>query len=73
MIKVLKLPPKEGKSATLFKFNGARILNADLIINGTKKKWTLGNYLLMLKKSANNIKMGIGYVPSDNLDHQVST
>ena len=72
MLKVLKLSGEEGKCPAIFKLNGARILDNDLIVNENKRQWTLGNYLLILKKSANNIKMGIGYVSTGNLDHQVS-
>ena len=38
-----------GTGLSLFKMNGARILNRTVTVKGNKKPWTLGNYLLMMK------------------------
>ena len=62
--KALQLPCQEGKSLALFKTNGARILNSH-------KPWSLGNYLLMLKKGASNIKIGVAFVDDDHIACQV--
>jgi len=51
-----------GKEISLFKMNGARILNETIAVDKNEKPWTLGNYLRMLKKSAATVKIGVGYV-----------
>lgn len=51
-----------GTGLSLFKMNGARILNRVVTVKGNKKPWTLGNYLLMMKKSPASVKIGVGYV-----------
>jgi len=48
-------------SLALFKLNGALILDEEVTINGKTRPWTLGNYLLLMKKSPANIKLGVGY------------
>lgn len=57
------------KTLALFKLNGARVLDKEVTVKGKIKPWTLGNYLLLLKKSPYNIKMGVGYI----MDAQSST
>ena len=42
----------EGKILSLFKLNGARVLNECVTVKGKVKPWTLGNYLLLMKKSS---------------------
>ena len=42
---------------SLFKMNGARIVNDGVTVRGKKKPWTIGNYLLMMKKSASSVKI----------------
>ena len=59
------LTEKKNKLLSLFKLNGARVLDEEVTVKGKPKPWTLGNYLLLMKKSPNNIKMGIGYVDCD--------
>lgn len=55
------------KVLSLFKLNGARILNEPITINGKVKPWTMGTYMQLLKKSAGNIKLGVGYIiPEDD-------
>ena len=54
----LKLCDQGGK-LFLVKMNGARVLNEPLLVNGKRKPWTLGNYLLMLRKGASKVKLGI--------------
>lgn len=56
----------KGKILSLFKLNGARILDEDININGKVKLWTMGNYILLMKKSPCNIKLGVGYVLSES-------
>ena len=60
-----KLRHEKHKLLSLFKLNGARILNEDLNVNGKIKSWTLGNYLTLLKKSPSNVKLGVGQVLAD--------
>lgn len=48
----------------LFKMNGARILNESMTIAGKVKPWTLGNFLLLMKKSASSVKIGVCYIAS---------
>ena len=65
----LGLTNKEGMVLTLFKLSGARILDEPVLLNGKQKEWNLGNYLLMLRKAANKIKLGVGHVIlQDDLD-----
>ena len=52
----------------LFKMNGSMVLDDDITLKGCNKPWTIGRYLLLLKKSAQNVKFGIGIV-----EMQVST
>ena len=44
----------------LFKLNGSRIIDKELTINGKKRPWLIGNYLSFVKKSAAQLKLGIG-------------
>ena len=60
--------PKVGQTFALYRPNTAHIPNADLTVNLQKRKWTLGNYLLVLKKSPSQIKFGVGF--SDSGDNQ---
>ncbi len=46
----------------LFKLNGTRILDKELSINKKKKPWLIGNYMCFLKKSAGQVKLGIGTI-----------
>ena len=62
------LTGKKNKFLSLFKLNGARVLDEDVTIKGKAKPWTLGNYLLLMKKSPNNVKMGIGYIDCEISD-----
>ena len=62
----ITVPPNSGK-LTLFKAsNGAAILCKDVNIKGKTKHWTLGNYLLLLKKSASCTKIGCGVMFEDD-------
>lgn len=58
----LKMGYRSGNMLSLFKMNGARVLNEEINLNGKDKPWTLGNYLLKMKKSPTSVKLGIGYV-----------
>ena len=60
-----RLNHQEGKELALFKLNGARILDEDVTIKGRLKPWTLGNYLLLMKKSPSSVKLGVGYFTSE--------
>lgn len=51
---------------SLFKLNGARILDEEITIGGKTKPWTMGSYILLMKKSPNNIKLGVGYITPDS-------
>lgn len=57
---------KEEKELALFKLNGARILNEPIHVKNRNGKssvrpWTLGNYLLLMKKSPAVCKIGVAY------------
>ena len=56
-----RLKKQNGKNICLFKLNGAMILNEPLKIKKKNKPWTIGNYLLLTKKSASTTKLGVGY------------
>ena len=53
---------------SLFKMNGARVLNEPVLVCGKHKPWTLGNYLLMLRKGASKVKLGIACEESSQED-----
>lgn len=54
-------PPKS--VLRIFKVNGGAIIqNEDIMINGQRRDWTLGNYLALLKKSPSAVKIGVGYL-----------
>ena len=52
----------EGKRFGLFKPNTAKVPNAKLSVKSCERKWTLGNYLLAVKKAPSQIKFGVGCV-----------
>ena len=52
---------EKGKVLSLFKMNGARLLDENVTVKGNQKPWTLGNYLLLMRKSPSNVKLGVGY------------
>ena len=52
----------ERRKIYLYKPSTACIPNMDLTVKSVKKKWTLGNYLLAVKKVPSQIKFGVGYV-----------
>lgn len=66
--KKCRLAHVENKTLSLFKLNGVLILDEEVTINGKIRPWTLGNYLLLMKKSSANIKLGVGYRSSDTND-----
>ena len=37
------------------------MLDESVTVKGKLKPWTLGNYLLLMKKSPSNVKLGVGY------------
>lgn len=54
------------KTLSLFKLNGAQILDEEVIVSGKTKPWTIGNYMLLMKRSPSKTKLGVGQVtPSD--------
>ena len=47
-------------------------MNECVNINGKARPWTMGSYILHMKKSPRNIKLGVCYVvPEDNYDSEV--
>ena len=60
---------KEGKVLTLFKMNGAVIRDVPMMLKGYRKErsWTIGNYLLLMKKSASQVKIGVGLLNAEHL------
>ena len=55
-----------GQKLALFKMGGVQIMNEDIMVKQEKRKWNIGNYLLMSKKSAGNIKIGVGHTASES-------
>ena len=56
-----RLKARRGMVLSLFKLNGARVLDQPVTMKGKAKPWTLGNYLLLMKKGASSVKMGVAY------------
>lgn len=56
----IELSLEDDQYLALFKLNGTRILNKELTINRIKRPWLIGNYLSFVKKSASQVKFGIG-------------
>ncbi|XP_065887583.1 uncharacterized protein [Dysidea avara] len=63
---------QRGQKLALFKMNGARILSENVTVKGKEKPWTIGSYLLMIKKSANSLKIGVGCIDEDPTDEDTS-
>ena len=63
--KICRLADEPELDLCLFKLNGARILNEPVTVRGrntsTVRPWTLGNYLLLMKKSPSHCKIGVAY------------
>lgn len=53
---------RRGQALSLFKLNGARVLNEPIVVRMKKKNWTIGNYLQLIKRGPSSIKLGIGIV-----------
>lgn len=51
-----------GKKFSFFKCNTAQIPDANLSIKSRVRNWTLGNYLLAVKKAPSQIKFGVGCI-----------
>ena len=64
--KKCRLTYRGSQTLSLFKLNGARILDEDITVGGKTKPWTIGNYILLMKKSPNNIKLGVGCITPDS-------
>ena len=43
-----QLSEEKGKILSLFKLNGARVLDESVTVKGNQKPWTLGNYLFLV-------------------------
>lgn len=74
--KACKLKGKGYKELCLFKMNGAQILNEPIgTSTGKQKKWTIGTYLVAIKRAPANVKIGIGYMKSQSKEevHILST
>ena len=54
------------RGLTLFRQNGTVIQNCELSVKGNRKPWTIGNYLLAIKKSPHQIKFGLGKSPDQD-------
>ena len=52
----------------LYKPSTACIPDMDLTVKFVKRKWTLGNYLLAVKKAPSQIKFGVGYAEQQRED-----
>ena len=67
--KKCRLPTEVNKELSLFKLNGARILDECIHVKSRSGKisvrsWTLGNYFLLMKKSLSVCKIGVAYAHS---------
>ena len=51
----------DDRAFALYKSNTARIHNAELLVKSKNIKWTVGNYLLHVKKGPSQVKFGVGY------------
>ncbi len=56
---------EENECFALFKLNGSRIMNKDVSVHGNCKPWLIGNYLSHVKKSASQLKLGIGVLNTE--------
>ena len=63
----LGLSVQENECFALFKVNGSRILNREVSVHGKFKPWLIGNYLSHVKKSAAQVKLGIGVLECGGL------
>lgn len=65
------------KELSLFRSNGARIVNEKLVVRGAEKPWRLGTYLHFLHVSPEVLRLGIGYdsrsSEDSNSDDEIST
>lgn len=65
----LEINVQDDEYLALFKLNGTRILNKELTINKIKRPWLIGNYLSFIKKSASQVKFGIGICNKEAVIH----
>ena len=63
---------KEGKVLSLFKLNGAVFRDVDIEIKGRDKPWTIGNYLLLMKRSSTQAKLGVGVMDASCFEAESS-
>ena len=58
---------KKGMVLTLFKMNGAVIRDVPMMLKGYRKEksWTIGNYLQLMRKSASQVKIGVGLMSNE--------
>ena len=61
-----KFPEVSCRKCSIFRSNGARVVDADVMTKGSKKEWTLGAYLNHLHVSPDNMRLGIGYNSSSD-------
>ena len=68
-VEACNISAKEGKVLTLFKMNGAVIRDVPVMLKGycSERPWTIGNYLQLMKKSASQVKIGIGLMNAGHL------
>ena len=65
----LNLKPLPCSSLCLFKpKGGVKVSCDDLVLNQVSRHWTLGNYLLLLKKSPSSIQIGVAHVIYDSVE-----
>jgi len=64
----LGLTERKGMKLQLFKFRGARITDEPVTVHSNYRKWTIGNYLCALRKSADNVPLGVAHVTTDDDD-----
>lgn len=67
------LDNEANKTFHLFTWSGARILNEQILINEKARPWTLGNYLCLLRKSADNVKLGVGLIPAQKRPREINS
>lgn len=66
--KALKMNPKKGKIISFFRFSGTRVEDKNIIIREKNYPWSLRNYLLSMRKSAGQVKLGVGYITDEKVN-----
>ena len=52
---------KEGTALLLFRVDGTIVPNKEVDVNGASRRWTIERYLSSQGKTAQQLKLGVGY------------